>query len=84
MNATVANGFEIPRIGDGPSGPVPEACKYLTPAELANRWRWHRESVRRWLRREQIQRIKLGKRLLIPLSVIETVERQSRIGHHEQ
>ena len=74
------SGSDTTRIGHGPSALVSEPNRFLTPAELAQRWRWHRESIRRWLRREQVERIKLGKRLLIPLAVIEGIERQGRIG----
>jgi hypothetical protein len=46
----------------------------LTPAELAGRWRWHPESVRRWTRLGKLPLIKVSRRTLIPLSAIERIE----------
>jgi Helix-turn-helix domain len=46
----------------------------LTPAELARRWRWHPESIRRWTRLGKLPVIKVSRRTLIPLSAIEKIE----------
>jgi len=47
---------------------------FLTPAELARRWRWHPESIRRWARLGKLPVIKISRRTLIPLSAVERVE----------
>jgi len=52
---------------------------FLTPAELASRWRWHPESIRRWARLGKLPIIKISRRTLIPLSAIEAIERDGSI-----
>jgi hypothetical protein len=53
---------------------------FLTPAELARRWRWHPESVRRWTRLGKLPVVKVSRRTLIPLSAIEALEADGRIN----
>jgi hypothetical protein len=53
---------------------------FLTPAELARRWRWHPESVRRWTRLGKLPVVKVSRRTLIPLSAIEALEADGWIG----
>jgi Helix-turn-helix domain len=52
---------------------------FLTPAELASRWRWHPESIRRWTRLGKLPVVKVSRRTLIPLSAIEAIERDGSI-----
>jgi excisionase family DNA binding protein len=52
---------------------------FLTPAELARRWRWHPESIRRWTRLGKLPIVKIGRRTLIPLSAIEALEADGQI-----
>ena len=47
---------------------------YFTPAELAERWKWHVESVRRKLRRRDIASVVIGRRRLIPAAEVDRVE----------
>ena len=52
---------------------------FLTPAELARRWRWHPESIRRWTRLGKLPIVKIGRRTLIPFSAVEAIEADGRI-----
>jgi hypothetical protein len=51
---------------------------FLTPAELARRWRWHPEC--RWTRLGKLPIVKVGRRTLIPLAAIKGVETDGRIN----
>jgi excisionase family DNA binding protein len=51
----------------------------LTPRELAARWKWHAESVRRKIRRGEIDSVVLGGRRLIPLAVVEQLEQAATV-----
>ena len=52
----------------------------FTPGELAERWRWHPESVRRAVRDGRFDSIIVGRRRLIPASEVERVEREGFIA----
>jgi len=52
---------------------------FLTPAELAQRWRWHPESIRRWTRLGRLPIVKVSRRILIPLAAVEAIEADGRI-----
>jgi hypothetical protein len=52
---------------------------YMVPKELAARWHWHEESIRRLLRERRIASIVIGRRRLIPVSEIIRVERNGLI-----
>lgn len=54
-----------------------------TPTQLADRWHWHPESVRRALRERRLASIVIGRRRLIPASEIERVEREGFIARAE-
>lgn len=54
---------------------------YLTPAQVAARWGWHVESVRRWARARKLARTRVSRRVLIPLATIEAIEAQGRLYH---
>jgi excisionase family DNA binding protein len=53
--------------------------EFLTPAQVAARWHWHQESVRRWLRQRKIESVQVGRRRLIPVKCLQVVEREGRI-----
>ena len=53
---------------------------YATPKELAARWRWHEESVRRLARERRIASVVIGRRRLIPMSEIFRVESSGLIS----
>jgi 3-methyladenine DNA glycosylase AlkD len=51
-----------------------DAKPYLTPAQLAARWGFHVESVRRLVRRESWPVVWVGRRILIPIPFAEKYE----------
>jgi hypothetical protein len=53
---------------------------FLTPGEVAARWRWHPESVRRWTRLGKLPVVKISHRTLIPLSAVLALEEDGRIS----
>lgn len=53
---------------------------FLTPGEVAARWRWHPESVRRWTRLGKLPIVKISRRTLIPLSAVLAIEEDGRIS----
>jgi excisionase family DNA binding protein len=50
------------------------ATQLLTPQQLATRWAFHTESVRRMIRSGRVQALRLGKRVRVPLSEVEKIE----------
>jgi len=62
-----------------PSYLLSESCPPSTPAQLASRWHWHPESVRRALRERRLASFIIGRRRLIPASEIERIEREGFI-----
>ena len=52
--------------------------KYLTPQQLASRWAWHVESVRRAIRQRRIPASVIYRRVLIPIADIERIEAAGR------
>ena len=59
---------------------------YITPEQLAIRWQWHTESVRRFLRinKAALPLLRLGNRLRIPREAIERFEQQNTTGAKRQ
>ena len=47
---------------------------FLTSEELAQRWRVTTETIRRWIREDAIPHIRIGRRKLIPTSVLDDLE----------
>ena len=45
-----------------------------TPTQLAGRWHWHPESIRRALRERRLASVIVGRRRLIPASEIDRIE----------
>jgi len=54
-----------------------DTSSYLSPRQLATRWAFHAESVRRLVRAGRVPSIKLGSRVRIPLVAIEQIENES-------
>jgi hypothetical protein len=52
---------------------------HLRPAQLAARWGWHVESIRRALRQRRIDSIIIGRTRLIPLDAVLKVEAEGFI-----
>jgi len=54
--------------------------KFLTPRQIAQRWCWHTESVRRMIRRREILSIVIGRRRLVPVVEIERIEADGTVN----
>ncbi len=52
---------------------------YFCPNQLASRWRWHEESIRRALRQRRIESVIIGRRRLIPIAAVLKIEAEGRI-----
>jgi hypothetical protein len=57
-----------------------DGSKYFTPRQVAERWAWHVESVRRAIRQGRIEYVVLSRRLLVPIAEIERLEAEGRIA----
>jgi len=58
---------------------LPLAEKYLSPAQITQRWPFHVESIRRKIRRGEIASVVIGRRRLVPMSEIQRVEAEGRV-----
>jgi hypothetical protein len=54
--------------------------KFFTPRQVADRWGWHVESVRRALRQRRIESAIIYRRRLVPIAEIERIEAEGRIA----
>ena len=54
--------------------PPTDRKSYLTPTQLAERWGWHPESVRRKIREGKIAAVTVFRRRLIALAEVERIE----------
>ena len=52
---------------------------FLTSSQIASRWGFNEESVRRKLRRREIGSILVGRRRLVPVAEVEQIERQGLV-----
>jgi hypothetical protein len=52
---------------------------FFTAEQIAKRWHWHAESVRRWVRRGQVASVVIGGRRLVPVAEIQEIERQGLV-----
>ena len=52
---------------------------FFTADEIAKRWHWHPESVRRWIRKGRVASVIIGGRRLVPIVEIEQIEREGLI-----
>ena len=57
-----------------------DGTAHNTPWQLAERWGWHPESVRRAIRQGRIAAVVISRRLLVPTGEIERIEHEGRIG----
>lgn len=66
----------MPRVPHGT-----DRSKFLTPQQLADRWGWHVESVRRAIRQGRIPAHVIWRRLLISITEVERIEAAGKIAH---
>ena len=57
-----------------------DGTKFFTPDQIGGRWGWHTESIRRLLRKGQIESVILGRRRLVPISEVERIEAEGLIS----
>jgi DNA-binding LytR/AlgR family response regulator len=57
-----------------------DGTKFFTPRQVADRWAWHVESVRRALRERRIESTIIARRRLVPIAEIERIEAEGRIA----
>jgi hypothetical protein len=57
-----------------------EIKAFLTPKDIAVRWSWHTESIRRKIRRREITSVIIGRRLLIPIAEVERIEASGTVN----
>lgn len=57
-----------------------DGTAHFTPAQVAARWGWHVESVRRAIRQRRIEAVVISRRLLVPLGEIVRIETEGRIA----
>jgi len=57
-----------------------DGSAHFTPAQLARRWGWHVESVRRAIRQGRIEAVVISRRLLVPVAEICRIETEGRIA----
>jgi hypothetical protein len=57
-----------------------DGSKFFTPYQLADRWGWHVESVRRAIRQRRIKSVIISRRRLVPLAEVERIEAEGRIS----
>lgn len=57
-----------------------DGTAHFTPRQVADRWGWHVESVRRAIRQRRIESIVISRRLLVPVAEIERIETEGRIA----
>lgn len=50
--------------------------KFLNVAEVAARWKLHPETVREMVREDRLPRMRIGGRILVPMSAIAECEKQ--------
>ena len=60
-----------------------DCTAHFTPGQVAGRWGWHVESVRRAIRQRRITAIIISRRLLVPVAEIERIEAEGRIARAE-
>ena len=59
---------------------ITDGTAHLTPTQLAARWGWHPESIRRAIRQRRIRAIIISRCLLVPREEVERMENEGRIG----
>ena len=54
--------------------------KFLNVAEVAARWKLHPETVRDMVRQDRLPRMRIGGRILVPMSAIAECEKQGWVA----
>jgi excisionase family DNA binding protein len=72
-------------IVEGRRKPVPEPepvpnPHLLTTAQVAERWKYHQESIRRLVCERVLSSVRLGQRVRVPLQEVERYEREGTLG----
>jgi hypothetical protein len=62
---------------------APNEPTYLRPRQLASRWHWHTESVRRALRQRRVESVIIGRSRLIPVAAVLKLEAEGFITRAE-
>ena len=57
-----------------------DGSKHFTPQQLADRWGWHVENVRRAIRQRRLASIVVFRRRLVPVAEIERIEAEGRVA----
>jgi hypothetical protein len=57
-----------------------DGTRFFTPRQVAERWGWHVESVRRAIRQGRISSVVIFGRRLVPVAEIERIEVEGRIA----
>jgi len=60
-----------------------DGSKYFTPRQVAERWAWHPESVRRAIRQRRIEAVVISRRLLVPVVEVTRIEAEGCITRRE-
>jgi hypothetical protein len=56
-----------------------DGSKFFTPRQVADRWGWHAESIRRAIRARRIESVIISRRRLVPIAEVERIEAEGRI-----
>lgn len=56
-----------------------DGTKFFTPSQVADRWGWHPESVRRAIREKRFSSVIISRRRLVPITEVERIESEGRV-----
>jgi len=59
---------------------ITDGTKYFTPYQIARRWGWAVESVRRAIRQRRLDSRIISRRRLVPVAEIDRIEREGHIS----
>ncbi|HWC59565.1 MAG TPA: hypothetical protein VHC44_07705 [Verrucomicrobiae bacterium] len=82
MKKSKVTDAEAARTPDGRKAKT-DGKTFLCPSQIASRWGWHEESVRRAIREGRIRSIIIWRRRLVEVSEIERIENEGRVGFAE-
>ena len=57
-----------------------DGTRFLTPQQIADRWAWHVESIRRAIRQRRLASVVISRRRLVPLAEVERTEVEGLIA----
>jgi hypothetical protein len=60
--------------------PTTDGSKFFTTGQVASRWGWHPESVRRAIRQRRIEAVIISRRVLVPIAKVERSESEGRMA----